>query len=90
MNEIQKFAQENNIDPSALECLMSFLRRVASEHPQEFLANPSAFVHAGVKAWHEKGVSFYQELLEGKTKKAVEYRAEIAKQVWLKANEGKV
>lgn len=88
-NEIQKFAADNGLDASALECLMSFLRRVACEHPQEFMKDPSAFVASGVKAWHEKGVSFYEELLENKTAKAQEYRAEIAKQVWLKAN-GKI
>jgi hypothetical protein len=86
MNEIAKFAADNNLDASALECLVSFLRRVALEHPSEFMKNPTAFVEAGVKAWHEKGVSFYQELLEGTTERAKKYHQEIAHAVWENAN----
>lgn len=84
MNQIQAFAEANNLDATALESLVSYLRR-ALERPaavKAMEANPSAFFRAGVEAWHRNGQAFYEELLEGVTPRSIEYRKAIAQAVW--------
>jgi hypothetical protein len=84
MNQIQAFAQANNLDANALESLVSYLRR-AIERPaaqKAMEANPSEFLRAGVEAWNRMGQAFYQELLEGTTPRSIEYRKAIAQSVW--------
>lgn len=91
MNQIQVFAQEHGLDANALESLVSYLRR-AVERPaalKAMEANPSAFLRAGVEAWNRMGQDFYQELLEGVTPRAIEYRKAIAQSVWENARQAK-
>ena len=84
MNQIQEFARLYGLDPNAVESLVSYLRR-ALERPaavRAMEADPSAFLRAGVEAWHRQGQDFYEELLEGATPRSIEYRKAIAQSVW--------
>lgn len=84
---VQAMAQQYGLDANALESLLSFLRN-ALEQPgmrEAAATNPNELLKAGVKAWRDKGQAFYQELLEGKTERSIQYRKAIAEQVWIAA-----
>lgn len=89
--EVKAFASQHGLDANAVQSLMDYLRNALEQPGMREAANtnPNEWLKAGVKAWHEKGRAFYQEILEGKTTRSIEYRKAIAEQVWIAAQNQK-
>jgi len=90
---LAQFAKENNMDASALNSLASFLISNINRNPElkKLMAeNPALVIQEGVKAWYESSSRFFNELLEGKTERAIEMKQQIARDVWEEAQRRKV
>lgn len=88
MTTTATIAQQFNVSESSLQSFLDFFRTAMEKSPELRQiaesgsdAEKTAAMTAGLKAWHERGQAFYQELLENVTPRAKMWREEIRQSV---------
>lgn len=79
---IQEIAKQFNVSETALTDCLDFIKRSILGDPrieQAFREYPEETIRAAIRAWRDKGVAFYTELLEQKTPQGKYWYNEIVK-----------
>lgn len=60
---IEALAKEYGVDESGLKCLMRYLmmQLEQAKHLEMFMADPSAWLEAGIQAWYKNSQKFYEQ-----------------------------
>lgn len=94
--EANQLSAQFGVCPIAARSVLAYLNERIQNVPQfaEIAKNGTdaqraELMSAGMKAWHEHGQAFYNELLENKTEKAKKYRQMILDEVKAAAKAGK-
>lgn len=75
-----KLAKDFNVDPAAMESLVTYLIRNiqrSEENMIAFLADPEKVMRQGVEAWKKSSDAFFKEMLENTTDRAKTWRNDI-------------
>lgn len=89
--QIQAMAKQFGVDANALTCLLGFLKdNLSKPDVAEIFARATPehrdlIIRQGVKAWHERSVHLFTELLENRTEWSHAAREQIASDVWNQA-----
>lgn len=88
MTTTAAIAQQFNVSEASVQSFLDFFRAAMEKSPELRQiaetgsdAEKEAAMMAGIKAWHERGQAFYQELLDNVTPRAQAWREEIRKSV---------
>lgn len=84
-NQLKQMADEFGVDADALQCLIAYLWSNIKSNDDlraAFLLDPGAVLQQGVEAWIASSTRLFDELIEGKSDFAIEYKRKLAEETW--------
>lgn len=67
-DEMAGLAERFGVSPEALQEHAAYVVRMAKAHPEQYAADPIAFIDKAMKHYNKQSTAYYQEVLENPVK----------------------
>lgn len=79
-DEMGGLAEKFGVSPEALQEHAAYVVRMAKAHPEQYAADPIAFIDKAMKHYNKQSVKYYKEILES-PEKFDQFAADLAKEL---------